>query len=72
MADPCPSVFAAFAAQWFPVLIDAVCGGAGDPAAAGIHYFLVDLCITFLGWSGLFPQPPDNAAAKALLDVLVS
>ena len=65
-------MFAAFAAQWFPALVDAVCSGAEDPASAGVHYFLVDLCIMFLGWPGLFPQPPDTAAARDLLDVLVS
>lgn len=70
-----PSIFGRFAAEWFQPLVDAVIGGVESPEAEGLHYMLVDVCATVLGWQDLFPVGPLprdlQPAARALLGYLV-
>ncbi len=66
-----PSIFGRFAAEWFPVMVDALIGDVEKPEEVGIHYFLLDACVTFLGWPALFPVPPRGGAAPTLMNYLV-
>ena len=63
-----PSVFGRHAEQWFPAMLDAVLGAA--PPDKGVHYLLLDCCVTWLEWPALFPRPPEDAARR-LTDHLV-
>lgn len=53
-------------------MVDALIGDVEKPDDVGIHYFLLDACVTFLGWPALFPLPPRGGAAPALMNYLVS
>ena len=53
-------------------MVDALIGDVEKPEEVGIHYFLLDACVTFLGWPALFPVPPRGGAAPALMNYLVS
>ncbi len=53
-------------------MVDALIGGVEKPEDVGIHYFLLDACVTFLGWPALFPVPPRGGAAPTLMSYLVS
>lgn len=53
-------------------MVDALIGDVEKPEDVGIHYFLLDACVTFLGWPALFPVPPRGGAAPALMNYLVS
>lgn len=76
-----PSVFACFAHHWFPAIMAAVLGSAEEAAEQGIHYLLLDACLTCLGWQALFPaahrgagpglEPQIKLAADSLMDYLV-
>ena len=69
-----PSVFGRYAAQWFPPMVDALVGHLyRQPEEAGIHYLLLDACVTFLTWPALFATPPGgaNGSAAQLLRYLV-
>ena len=67
-----PSIFGGFAAEWFPAMVDALIGGVEKPESVGLHYFLLDACVTFLGWPALFPVPPRGGAAPTLMSYLAS
>ena len=61
-----PSVFGRFAAHWFGPIVDVLVGSQHrQPAEQGIHYFLLDACVTFLGWPLLFPTPPGGPPGPA-------
>jgi hypothetical protein len=63
-----PSVFGRHAEHWFPAMLDAVLGAA--PPDKGVHYLLLDCCVTWLEWPALFPRPPEESARR-LVDHLV-
>lgn len=67
-----PSPFGRFAVHWFPAMVDVLIGGIQAPEQAGVHYLLLDACVTFLGWDALFPVPPMGGAASQLMSYLVS
>lgn len=78
---PSHGVFGHFAGEWFPALMSAVLGNAEAAAEEGIHYLLLDVCLTCLTWHSLFPalhkgspplSPQVKLAADALMDYLVS
>ncbi|KAK9829312.1 hypothetical protein WJX72_005143 [[Myrmecia] bisecta] len=52
--DAEPSIFGRYATSWFPAMVDVITGGGQDTASQGMHYLLVDVCLTFLGWRQLF------------------
>lgn len=52
-------------------MVDALIGGVECPEHVGVHYFLLDACVTFLGWPALFPVPPRGGAAPTLMNYLV-
>lgn len=52
-------------------MVDALIGGAQSPQERGVHYLLLEACVTFLGWESLFPVPPGRGAAPQLIDYLV-
>ena len=66
-----PSIFGHFAAGWFPAMVDVLIGNAQTPQDTGVHYMLLDACVTFLGWDSLFPVPPRQEVATRLMDYLV-
>ena len=66
-----PSIFGHFAAEWFPAMVDVLIGNTQAPQEAGVHYMLLDACVTFLGWDSLFPVPPQQEVANRLMDYLV-
>ena len=81
VTEPSPGVFGHFAAEWFPAMMSAVLGNAEEAAEEGIHYLLLDVCLTCLNWHTLFPavhkatpslSPQVKVAADALMDYLVS
>ncbi len=81
VTEPSPGVFGHFAAEWFPAMMSAVLGNAEEAAEEGIHYLLLDVCLTCLSWHTLFPalhkatpslSPQVKVAADALMDYLVS
>ena len=59
-----PSIFGHFAAEWFPAMVDVLIGNTQAPQEAGVHYMLLDACVTFLGWDSLFPVPPQQEVAN--------
>ena len=65
------SLFGHFASQWFPAMVDAVLDAAGPPEKGGVHYLLLDCCVTWMQWPLLFPRPPEGDAAHKLLHYLV-
>lgn len=65
------SLFGHFASQWFPAMVDAVLHAAGPPEKGGVHYLLLDCCVTWMQWPALFPRPPEGDAAHKLLQYLV-
>ena len=65
------SLFSHFASQWFPAMVDAVLDAAGPPEKGGVHYLLLDCCVTWMQWPLLFPRPPEGDAAHKLLQYLV-
>ena len=67
-----PSPFGRFAVHWFPAMVDVLTGSIQAPEQAGVHYLLLDACVTFLGWNVLFPVPPTGEAASQLMSYLVS
>lgn len=77
-----PGVFGQFGNDWFPAMISAVIGSAEEAAQQGVHYLLLDVCLTCLKWPSIFPAQhrggtPDlpagvQLAADALMDYLVS
>ncbi len=67
-----PSLFGRFAGHWFPAIVDVLIGSIQAPEQAGVHYLLLDACVTFLGWDALFPMPPRGEAASQLMSYLVS
>ena len=75
-----PSVFGRFAKAWFPAIMSAVLGSAEQAAEQGIHYLLLDACLTCLNWRDLFPglskgsaamDPQVKLAADLLMEYLV-
>ena len=80
--DTSPGVFGQFASHWFPAMVSAVIGSAEEAAQQGIHYLLLDVCLTCLTWPSLFPTLHKGGApglpagvqlaAEALMDYLVS
>ncbi len=47
-------------------MVDALVGRLDrQPEQAGIHYLLLDACVTFLNWPALFPSPPGGAGGGA-------
>lgn len=66
-----PSLFGRFATQWFPAMVDALIGKIQDPPEAGVHYLLLEACVTFLSWDSLFPVPPRGVEASQLMSYLV-
>ena len=52
-------------------MTDALIGNTRAPQEAGVHYMLLDACVTFLGWEPLFPVPPRQEVATQLMDYLV-
>ena len=77
-----PGVFGLFATDWFPVMVSAVLGSAEEAAQQGVHYLLLDVCLTCLNWPSIFPALHQGGApglpagvqlaADALMDYLVS
>ena len=53
-------------------MVDVLIGSVQAPEQAGVHYLLLDACVTFLGWDALFPVPPREGAASQLMSYLVS
>lgn len=53
-------------------MVDVLTGSIQAPEQAGVHYLLLDACVTFLGWDALFPVPPRGEAASQLMSYLVS
>lgn len=49
-----PSIFGLFGPQWFEALVEALRVVEAQPT--GLHYLLVDVCQTLLGWTQLFPK----------------
>ena len=66
-----PSLFGRFAAQWFPAMVSALIGHIQAPSEAGVHYLLLEACVTFLSWDSLFPVPPRGDEASQLMNYLV-
>ena len=66
-----PSIFGRFAAEWFPAMTNVLISNTQAPQEAGVHYMLLDACVTFLGWDSLFPVPPKQEVAVQLMDYLV-
>ena len=66
-----PSIFGHFAAKWFSAMIGVLISNTQTPQEAGVHYMLLDACVTFLGWDSLFPVPPRQEVAIQLMDYLV-
>ena len=66
-----PSLFGRFAAQWFPAMVDALIGHIKAPEETGVHYLLLEACVTFLSWDSLFPVPPRGDEASQLMNYLV-
>lgn len=74
-------VFGHFASDWFPAMVSAVLGSPEEGGEQGIHYLLLDVCLTCLTWPTLFPALHRGAApglpagvqlaADALMDHLV-
>ncbi|KAL3135934.1 hypothetical protein ABBQ32_006979 [Trebouxia sp. C0010 RCD-2024] len=74
-------IFGHFASDWFPAMVSAVLGSPEEAAEQGIHYLLLDVCLTCLSWPTLFPALHRGAApglpagvqlaADALMDYLV-
>ena len=78
--NPQASVFGLFAKEWFPAIMSAVLGSAEQAPEQGIHYLLLDACLTCLNWQDLFPgagkggpalDPQVKLAADSLMDYLV-
>ena len=79
--DSSAGVFGQFASKWFPAMVSAVLGSAEEAEEQGIHYMLLDVCLTCLTWPTLFPAMHKRAspglsagvkvAADALMDYLV-
>ena len=73
--NPSPSIFAKYACQWFPPMVDVLTSGKSQ--AAGIHYMLRDAILVLLSWPSLWPPIGRNAqltrgAANCLMEHLVS
>ena len=66
-----PSIFGHFAVEWFPAMVDVLISNTQAPQEAGVHYMLLDACVTFLSWDSLFPVPPQQELATQLMDYLV-
>ncbi len=65
------SIFGRFAGKWLSAMVDVLVGTEADPRKDGIHYLLLDACVTFLGWPALFPVPPGGDAPANLMNYLV-
>ena len=65
-----PSVFGRHAARWFGPMAEALMAASrhsqgSEDTPPGIHYLLLDACVTFLGWPALFPSPPGGPQGPA-------
>ena len=52
-------------------MVNALIGNIQAPEEAGVHYLLLDACVTFLSWDSLFPVPPRGEEASQLIEYLV-
>ena len=60
------SIFGHFAAQWMPVMVDALLGDEDAAEKDGVNYFLLDMCVTLLRWTPLFPPLRSDTPEKRL------
>ena len=52
-------------------MVKALIGNIQAPEEAGVHYLLLDACVTFLSWDSLFPVAPRGEEASQLIEYLV-
>ena len=52
-------------------MVGALIGGMQEPSETGVHYLLLEACVTFLSWDSLFPVPPRGEHAAQLMSYLV-
>ena len=52
-------------------MINVLISNTQAPQEAGVHYILLDACVTFLSWDSLFPVPPQQEVTTQLMDYLV-